>query len=360
MDTAVPQEEEVLEPVQEPETTPTEEVPAVQEEEITPVETEEAAPAEAPLPEAQPKRPRGIRAEWILGVIALLSAALLIVVVALSIPYFQPEVDPQVLIHQNHVNDAPITLPTRPPEDSEDPEDPGLAEQEETTPTPEANPYGRYDFQYNRNNYLLCTRQDSYPGIDVSAFQGDIDWQQVKDSGIRFAIIRLGYRGYGKAGKLVEDEYAKKNLKEATEVGLPIGAYFFSQALNIQEADEEIEYMLKILGNYELDMPIILDWEIPTDTARTVNMDARTLTDIQLHFCQVMVEKGYTPMVYFNWYQSTKLMYLTELEAYPFWLALYQDRMTYPYKVEMWQYTDKGTVPGINGYVDINVYMPDV
>ena len=346
METAVPQEEEVLEPIPEqespPETAQTEEIPA-----------------EEPLPEVPPKRPKGIRAEWFLGAIALLSAALLIVMVVLCIPYFETEEDPQVLIHQNHVNDAPVTLPTRPPKAAEDPADETEPETETAIP-PEANPYGRFDFQYNRNNYLLCTRQESYPGIDVSAFQGDIDWQQVKDSGIRFAIIRLGYRGYGKAGKLVEDEYAKKNLKEATEVGLPIGAYFFSQALNIEEADEEIEYMLKILGDYALDMPIILDWEIPTDTARTVNMDARTLTDIQLHFCEVMTQKGYTPMVYFNWYQSTRLMYLTELEAYPFWLALYQDRMTYPYKVEMWQYTDKGTVPGISGYVDINVYMPEV
>lgn len=362
METAVDQEENVPEqeaPVQAPETP---EIPARE-------SAEEAVPEEVPapedasireaLPEAPAKRPHGVRAEWFLGVIALLCAALLVVMVVLCIPYFESEEDPQALIHQNHVNDAPITLPTRPPEEAEDPD--GQAEPEiELAVLPEANPYGRFDFQYNRNNYLLCSRQESYPGIDVSAFQGDIDWQQVKDSGIRFAIIRLGYRGYGKAGKLVEDEYAQKNLKEAAEVGMPIGAYFFSQALSIEEADEEIEFMLKILGDHELDMPIVLDWEIPTDTARTANMDARTLTDIQLHFCQVMTEKGYTPMVYFNWYQSTHLMYLTELEAYPFWLALYQDRMTYPYKVEMWQYTDQGKVPGISGNVDINVYMPGV
>ncbi len=323
----------------------------------SPQETHEVQTVQEPP--ALPEKPRQtIRVELILLTLAVLAAGLLIVLVVLATPYFETEKDPQALIHQNHVNDAPVTLPTRPPKPTEIPgTEPG-----ETVPVelPDLNPYDKFDFQYNRNNYLICTAQESYPGIDVSAFQGDIDWQQVKDSGIRFAIIRLGYRGYGKAGKLVEDEFAKKNLKEATEVGMPIGAYFFSQALNIKEADEEIAYMLKILGDYELDMPIILDWEIPTDTARTVNMDARTLTDIQLHFCKVMVEKGYTPMVYFNWSQSTRLLHLTELEQYPFWLALYQDRMTYPYKVEMWQYTDKGRVPGIQGYVDINVYLPDV
>ena len=193
--------------------------------------------------------------------------------------------------------------------------------------------------------------------MDVSAFQRDIDWKKVARSGIDFAIIRLGYRGYG-SGKLVEDEYAQKNLAGATEAGLPIGAYFFSQALSMDEADQEIEYMLGILGDYRLDMPIILDWEIPASDARTANMDARTLTDIQLYFCEKMKGLGYQPMVYFNWHQSENLYYLSELEDFPFWLALYQDRMRYPWKVEMWQYTCTGRVPGINGDVDINVYMP--
>ena len=116
--------------------------------------------------------------------------------------------------------------------------------------------------------------------------------------------------------------------------------------------------MLKVLGDYELHMPIVLDWEIPTADARTAKMDARTLTALQEYFCKTMVEKGYTPMVYFNWHQSNTLLYLNELEAYPFWLALYSNRMTYPYHVEMWQYTSSGRVPGIRGDVDINVYMP--
>ena len=308
------------------------------------------------------KERKRIQPEWVLTGIMLLCVALLVWMVILCKPYMPGKEDP--LAVQPH---AGATAPAETePEEEMDPAELLHSETEATEPEetvqptipPEANPYGKLDFQYNRNNYLYALKTDSYAGIDVSAFQGKIDWEKVKASGIEFAIIRLGYRGYGKAGKLVEDEYAQTNLKGATEAGLPIGAYFFSQALNIEEADEEIEYMLKILGDYELDMPIILDWEIPVDTARTVNMDARTLTDIQIHFCQVMEEKGYQPMVYFNWYQSSRLMYLSELEDYPFWLALYQDRMTYPYKVEMWQYTDKGQVPGIEGNVDLNIYMP--
>ena len=315
-------------------------------------------PDEPEQPEApRPEKKRLFRAEWILAVIAVLSAAALVAMVVLCLPYMGPSVeDPQSVSRHEQATQDQL------PEIVEDPEATQPESQPESEPTipPDPNPYTVKDFQYDGNNYLRCLRQDSYAGVDVSAFQGDIDWQQVRNSGIDFAIIRLGYRGYGKAGRMVEDEFAQDNLKEATEAGLPIGAYFFSQALTIQEVDEEIEFMLEILGDYDLDLPIILDWEIPgVENPRTKNMDAITLTELQRYYCQVMTEKGYQPMVYFNWHQSRTLLKLSELEDYPFWLALYQDRMTYPWKVEMWQYTNSGKVPGINGPVDLNVYMPD-
>ena len=305
-----------------------------------------------------------VKPEAIMAVIALLSAVILALTIVICLPYIKEEIRVEA---PTLPTEETILLPTA-AEETLDPEDPQTLKKaedaaEETLPSvepiiePEANPYGRLDFQYDRNNYLYCLRQDSYPGVDVSAFQRDIDWQKVKDSGIRFAMLRLGYRGY-ESGKLVKDEYIDKNLKNTKEVGMPIGAYFFSQALTIKEVDEEIEFMLKVLGDYELYMPIVLDWEIPTADARTAKMDARTLTALQEYFCKTMAEKGYTPMVYFNWHQSNTLLYLNELEAYPFWLALYSNRMTYPYHVEMWQYTASGRVPGISGDVDINVYMP--
>ena len=304
----------------------------------------------------KPRKKRNVRAEWILAVVAVLCAAALAAMVVLCIPYMGPgEEDPQSASrHEQATQDQMADV-------SEDPDSTEPQSQPESEPTipPETNPYTVKDFQYDQNNYLRCLRQDSYAGVDVSAFQGDIDWTKVKASGIDFAIIRLGYRGYGKAGRMVEDEYAQDNLKEATEVGLPIGAYFFSQALTIEEVDQEIEFMLEILGDYKLDLPIILDWEIPgVENPRTKNMDAITLTELQRYYCQVMTEKGFQPMVYFNWHQSRTLLKLSELEDYPFWLALYQDRMTYPWHVEMWQYTDQGRVPGIEGNVDLNVYMP--
>lgn len=295
-------------------------------------------------------RSHGIRPEIIMGIVAILAAVLLAVVFIFSMPYMFRDEDPETAklenVRQTEPEEHVILEPT-------------ISETEPENPTipPDRNPYNRYDFQYNRNNYLLLQNVDSSPGVDVSAHQGPIDWQAVQNSGIEFAIIRLGYRGYG-SGKLVEDEYAKQNLQAAKEAGLKIGAYFFSQALDIKEADEEIQFILDMLADVYLDMPIVLDWEIPAEDARTKDMDARTLTDIQLHFCGQMKKMGLQPMVYFNWHQSENLYYLSELEEYPFWLALYQDRMTYPWKVEMWQWTSSGKVPGIQGNVDINVYMP--
>ncbi len=315
----------------------------------TPDETVFVDVEEPDLPKP-PRRP--LRPELVMAVIAGLAAALVIVLLVLARPYFQkPDEDPEGLLHRHE--DVPVTVPADTAPEAETPET------EPTIPTipPARNPYDQYDFQYNKHNYLVLQNVVSYPGVDVSSYQGDIDWAAVKASGIDFAIIRLGYRGY-ESGKLVEDPYAKKNLDGAAAAGLRVGAYFFSQALNKKEVDEEFAFMLDILGEQYLSMPLVLDWEIPAATARSAKMDARTLTDIQLHFCQKAADMGYQPMVYFNWHQSEKLYILHELEEYPFWLAFYEDRMTYPWDVEMWQYTSSGTVPGISGPVDINVYMP--
>lgn len=304
------------------------------------------------------RKPKRIRPEWILGLLALLAAAVLILTVMISKPYFgSHEEDPEALLQRHQQNFEPLQVTESPEETFLEPT---ISETEPENPTipPDTNPYDRYDFQYNRHNYLLLQNVKSYAGVDVSAYQGNIDWEAVKASGIHFAIIRLGYRGY-ESGKLVEDEYAIRNLEGARAAGLKVGAYFFSQALSIKETDQEIDFILGILGEFPLDMPIVLDWEIPSSTARTAGMDKQTLTDIQLHFCGQMRDRGYQPMIYFNWYQSENLYDLHALEEYPFWLALYQDRMTYPWKIEMWQWTSTGKVPGIAGNVDINVYMPD-
>ena len=286
--------------------------------------------------------PKKLRPEWILLIIAGVIGVALLVIALISLPYMRSQEPPAP-------TKPAVTQPaTEPPTE---PTEPPLLD----IPL---NPYGGNDFQYD-GDYLRCLRTETAPGVDVSAFQGQIDWEKVADSGIEFAIIRLGYRGYGKAGTLVEDEYARANLEGAIAAGLEVGAYFFSQAVNTQEVAEEVAFMLEILKDYELTMPVVFDWEYVSETARTANVDKRTLTDCTLEFCRLMEEAGYEPMIYFNSYQSRYMMHLDELEQYPFWLALYTDRMFYPYKVDMWQYTCTGRVPGIQGDVDINVRFFD-
>ena len=232
-------------------------------------------------------------------------------------------------------------------------------EEEDTSPAsvlhllPE-NPYGPTDFQYD-GWFLKSTAADCLSGIDVSAYQGDIDWNMVAEAGVDFAIIRLGYRGY-ESGKLVEDKFARKNLEGAAEAGIQLGVYFFSQALNEEEAREEAQFVLEMIDPYEVTMPVVFDWEhVNNETARTNVMDPYTATDCAKAFLEVIDEAGYWPMMYFNSFQSRKLFYLDQLMEYDFWLALYSDRLTFPYKVDMWQYTCTGTVPGVFGDVDVNV-----
>lgn len=282
--------------------------------------------------------------EIVLIILAVLAAAALCVTLVMAIPYMQPE----------EVDEDPLSLNIRQTEDSF----PIPSETEPTGPTlppPEANPYDRNDFQYNENNYLTCLAGKSIVGIDVSYHQGDIDWEQVRSSGVEFVMMRVGYRGYGESGKLVEDTNFPANIQGALDAGLKVGVYFFSQALNLEEVEEEADFLLERIEGYEIAMPVVYDWEYVSDEARTANMDARTLTDCSRHFCELIREAGYQPMVYFNRNQAAYLLHLEELTDYPFWLAAYTDRMGFPYKVDMWQYTDNGRVPGIDGPVDVDI-----
>ena len=222
-----------------------------------------------------------------------------------------------------------------------------------TLPPPEENPYGPMDFQYE-GQYLTCTAGESTLGIDVSTHQGVIDWQQVAASPVEFVMIRVGYRGY-ESGWIQADDYAKANYEGAKAAGLKVGVYFFSQALDEWEAVEEASFVLSAIKDWQLDLPVVYDWEYVKEEARTGRMNARQVTDCTLAFCRVIQAAGYQPMVYFNTHQAQEHLILEEVTAYPFWLAMYSDRMTYAYKVRMWQYTDKGKVPGIEGSVDLNL-----
>lgn len=226
-----------------------------------------------------------------------------------------------------------------------------------TLPPPTENVFTPMDFEYE-GDYLTCVTDESWLGVDVSSHQKDVDWEKVRDAGFQFAMLRVGFRGYGQTGSLNPDKYAQKNYENATAAGLKVGVYFFSQAITVEEAVEEAEYVLQLIEGWDLQMPVAYDWECLADDYRTVVVDSRTLTDCVKAFCDRIEQAGYTSMVYFNPSQSRTQMILSEMVDYKFWLAMYTDLMTYEYKVDMWQYTNQGSVPGIKGNADIDLWFP--
>ena len=193
-------------------------------------------------------------------------------------------------------------------------------------------------------------------GIDVSAYQGEIDWRQVADAGVEFVMIRLGFRGYGKEGTLNLDKYFHQNLSGAKEAGLKVGIYFFSQAINVAEAEAEAAFVLENLAGAELDYPVVYDWEpVSNKSARTNGLGAEVLTDCAIAFCDAVSYAGYTPMIYYNLPVGYTRYDLSRLTAYDVWFAQYADEPTMYYDYRIWQYTDSGKIPGIEGKVDMNI-----
>ena len=197
-------------------------------------------------------------------------------------------------------------------------------------------------------------------GVDVSAYQKDIDWWAVAADGIDYAILRIGGRGYGYKGNLYWDTYFEQNLAGAQAAGLDVGIYFFSQAISPWEAEEEAREVLAHLGGRPLTYPVVYDWEsISGVGARTDGLDTATLTACARAFCDTIAAAGYQPMVYFNATDGLLRYDLSQLTAYPFWYAYYlpsdsTDPWLY-YDFRMWQYTSSGSVAGIPGRADMNI-----
>lgn len=189
-------------------------------------------------------------------------------------------------------------------------------------------------------------------GIDVSKWNKGIDWEAVKEDGVKFVIIRCGYRG-SKTGALVQDPYFVQNIEGATAAGLKVGVYFFTQAITEIEAVEEASMVLALTEGYQLSMPVFIDTEGSGGRADSLNVTERTA--ICKAFCDTVESSGGTAGIYAsrNWYQ-TKLKDTT-FDPYVKWLAEYRKEPLYKGKYDMWQYTSSGSVSGIEGRVDLNL-----
>ena len=193
-------------------------------------------------------------------------------------------------------------------------------------------------------------------GVDVSYHQGDIDWNAVAEDGVKFAILRVGYRGYGQDGTLNEDVKFRDYIDEAHSAGLDVGVYFFSQAINEDEAREEADFVLDIISDYEIELPVVYDPEsIADDEARTDELTGEQATKNTIAFCEEIEEAGYEPMVYSNMVWEADYFDMSEVSGYKFWYADYESYPQTPYDFCMWQYTESGSISGISGGVDLDV-----
>ncbi len=194
-------------------------------------------------------------------------------------------------------------------------------------------------------------------GIDVSEFQKEIEWDKVKGAGIKVAMIRVGYRGYG-SGEIHADALAETNMSGAIDAGLDVGVYFFSSAINRDEGIEEANYTLEKIKGYDIKQPVVIDTEyvFEDEAARANNLSVEDRTAAVVGFCETIEAAGYTPMIYASRDQFIKYLDIDAIGKWEFWLAAY-DTPVFPYHTEGYQYSPYGYVDGIPTQVDLDVWM---
>lgn len=214
------------------------------------------------------------------------------------------------------------------------------------------------DFSYDGNIMTYTGDEfDTVFGIDVSFYQGDIDWEAVADFGVEFAMIRCGYRGYTEGG-IYEDETFRQNIEGALAAGIEVGVYFFSQAIDCVEAIEEALFVLDVIEDYDITMPIAFDWE-PQENSRTTGVvTSESLALSAKSFCDTIKAAGYEPCLYlyrYIAYYDYDLSYFPD--EYAIWIGAPGESPDFYYEHEIWQYSFTGTVDGIVGDVDMNIYF---
>lgn len=225
-------------------------------------------------------------------------------------------------------------------------------------------PKHEYDFtklvcQDNFMKYYEDGKQVSFVGVDISKYQDYVDFVKLKKAGIDYVMLRVGARGYG-SGQLVLDEYFSDNIKRATDAGLEVGVYFFSQAITVEEAVEEANMVLENIKDYTITYPVAFDMEnIVNDTARIDNLTKAEKTTIAISFLDTVAAAGYKTMIYGNKEWLIKQIDMSKLTAYDVWLSQIADIPDYPYRFTMWQYSTEAVVDGIAGYADLNISFID-
>lgn len=189
-------------------------------------------------------------------------------------------------------------------------------------------------------------------GIDISSWQGDIDFAKVKNSGIDFIMIRCGFRNLSN-DEIHEDSKFKYNIKEANRYEIPVGVYFYGTSINEKEALEEASYVLNLIKDYDVIYPVVYDFEVFNEK-RTKGVDDETINNNALRFLSYIEEHGYKGMLYTNYTALTYHWNLELFNPYKLWYAHYVDNYSYEGVYDMWQYANNGRIDGIVGNVDLN------
>ncbi len=215
----------------------------------------------------------------------------------------------------------------------------------------------REDADGTENTEFVSSGEDVKKGIDVSKWNETIDWEAVKEDGVEFAIIRCGYRG-SSSGSLVIDPRYEENIRGAIEADIPVGVYFFTQAVNEVEAVEEASMVINLIRQYDVDYPVFLDSESAGGNGRADDLEAEDRTRIHKAFLETISNAGYATGIYASANWLNERLNMTELSDYNTWLAEYAEVPSYAGYYHMWQYTSKGSIDGISTNVDLNLcYM---
>lgn len=207
-------------------------------------------------------------------------------------------------------------------------------------------------YHYEDQYYSSCF------GIDVSTFQGDINWKKVKEDGVEFVFIRIGRRG-ATTGLIYEDDEFEQNYQGAKENDIKVGVYFFSQAISPAEAKEEAKWVVKHLKGKQIDLPVVYDLEevyLEDETPRTYNMTGETATENALTFLETIEKNHYEGMLYTSLYWADYYYDMERLNDYPIWYAQYDsDIPELDRPISIWQYSSNGTIEGIEEKTDLNI-----
>jgi GH25 family lysozyme M1 (1,4-beta-N-acetylmuramidase) len=230
------------------------------------------------------------------------------------------------------------------------------------------NTFGSNSFYWNDAGRLEYSGTDFTTrfGIDVSAYQNrsisdkTIDWDAAKNDGVEFAFVRIGLRGTSTGG-LNADVFYVQNIDGAMAAGIDTGVYFFSQAITVEEATEEANYVISLLGGRSITGPVAYDWEMHDSTYRVYGTSPAMATACAKAFCETIEAAGYKAMIYTSSYVAYNKFDLSVLSDYPVWYPEYKSADStalYPqlyYQPDYWQFTSKGSVAGLSNNVDCNL-----